>query len=202
MFFQFVLNAYAYSAICIANHEYRILMRPIQEEDRDVLNLTYGNADAMKTYMDGTARSPKEIDNRFSRYKEWSIDSNVPWVHMLAFLLPKDNPHSKEFLGSFMIEPEMQEGKCVAEISYVLRAEFWRKGFGTLCIKNFLSLTIPILQQFKIPSIVATAHPHNTGSVKLLEKNAFVCQEHPTHVRSAEASYTQEDRILYVRSIM
>ena len=208
MFFHFLLNAFPYQTITVSfhhkGHQFKVLMRPIQKRDRKFLDLTYGNADAMKTYMNGTVRSQEEISRRFARYVKWTRDKNVPWVHMLAFVIsaPQSTGLKKgDFIGEFMIEPDDRNGEHFAELSYVLRPAVWGKGFGTHCAKSLLDLTIPHLKAFKMPRIEATARADNLGSVKILEKNGFRLEKTIASVHSAEIERNSAplDRLLYVR---
>lgn len=63
----------------------------------------------------------------------------------------------------------------VAEIGYILDKEFWGKGYGTelaICAKKYIKhVSAGISPPANIPKeIVATVHPANNGSKKILEK--------------------------------
>lgn len=92
------------------------------------------------------------------------------------------NRETKQFMGNlhihYVAEEFAQVGRghaSVAEIGYILDKKFWGKGYGTeLAVaanKYVKHATAALAADAAIPhEIVATVHPDNTGSKKILEK--------------------------------
>jgi ribosomal-protein-alanine N-acetyltransferase len=70
-----------------------------------------------------------------------------------------------EKIGTSGLQPLEETGEI--EVGYNLSEKFWRQGFGYECAIAWLEYGF---NQAGLERIVAVAHPHNTGSWKIMEK--------------------------------
>lgn len=62
-----------------------------------------------------------------------------------------------------------------AMLSYcVFEKEYWGRGAATAAVEHFLE---QIREQFSLRSVGAFTYADNAGSIKVLEKNGFICRE-------------------------
>lgn len=73
------------------------------------------------------------------------------------------------FIGYGKLE-RYKHDRSVLEIGYILKEEFWGKGYGTLICKELLSLADNVGPTCDVIGII---DPANTASKKLLEKFGF-----------------------------
>jgi len=74
-----------------------------------------------------------------------------------------------EFIGDGKMEWHKQD-RTKLEIGYILKEEFWGKGYGTMICAKLLSL---VDETFPTVDIIGIVDPENVASKKLLEKFGF-----------------------------
>lgn len=128
-------------------------------------------------FRHGTIWSETDVKTFIEKeLKQWQSNDSL----MLGTFSIHD-PVTKRFMGSLMIEQtnefeHLGKGHTnSAEISYILDEEYWRKGHGTVIsivgkkyIKHAINMTND--EDKKPKEIVATVHPDNGGSKRILEK--------------------------------
>lgn len=116
----------------------------------------------------------------------WSMERVQEFIHNERSVWDAGNAFSvfslyltgtNEFLGFMQIKSSKDEFKYMgsghsdaAEISYIIDSDFWGKGYGTeiaILAKKFIKM---FAKECEIKEIVATVHPENVGSKRILQK--------------------------------
>jgi RimJ/RimL family protein N-acetyltransferase len=138
----------------------RLIFSHYTELDFDDYYGLVSNADVMKM-ITGRPFSESETQNRFEKMLQ----------------INKENPEMGHFKvslrdgGAFVGHSKLEKtNTCEAEIGYVLRPEFWRKGYGNEIAGTLVSLgrDVPDIQ-----NLIAIIDPENTASKRILEKQGF-----------------------------
>ncbi|MCE7044480.1 GNAT family N-acetyltransferase [Dyadobacter sp. CY312] len=74
-----------------------------------------------------------------------------------------------EFIGNCSLERYKYDSEII-EIGYVLKKEFWRKGYGSAICQEILAKANHLYSELEVIAIV---NPDNLASKKLLEKYGF-----------------------------
>lgn len=178
--------------------------RSLNQDDESILIANYsrllGDPENVKVFCSG---NPYSIDK-----VESLIKSNR---HSKSGLIGIFSAHEKitgQFVGFIEIELIANEfektgqgHKNVVEIGYILDKEFWGKGLGTemaIVAKKYIKYAISagiFDKEADLPQeIIATVHPENTGSIKILQKTLKNFE--------TEAFYRYENpRLLFFKSL-
>jgi len=82
------------------------------------------------------------------------------------FLIELD---SKEFIGECKLVP-FRENSNQFEVGYLLKKEYWMRGFGTKVCQSMLDLAQSVNPQMDLIGLI---NPENIGSKRILEKMGF-----------------------------
>ncbi len=146
----------------------RLYIRSYDKEDFEKCLSLYGDRELTRYFDHGEPRSHKEIleyvGNRGSRY----FDHGLPFGIFSVFL--KD-----VFVGQVDLVPAENPGEV--EIGWIFLGEFHGQG---LCSEAVMSFLMPLVQRIvnmkfkskgvEINRVVATAHPENISSNKIIQK--------------------------------
>lgn len=130
----------------------------------------YGDPETTKFFDHGRPRSSQEvfeyIQERGSRY----FDQDQPYGLFSVFL-----KETETFIGQVDLVPTEVPGEV--EIGWIFLKEFHNKGFGSEAVLKFLVPLIKKLIEIKFESngaiinkVIATAHPQNIASNKIIQK--------------------------------
>ena len=141
----------------------RLVCRRWQDNDfRDVLGL-YSDPLAMKFVDDGSPLSEPDCHKWF---KITSQNYSARGYGMLKLSL-RESPGS--FIGCIgLVHPNKQ---VLPELKYALIPEVWGRGYATEAVSALLEYARSMLS---LGRMIATVHPHNQPSQRVLEKCGFV----------------------------
>lgn len=141
----------------------RLLLREIRDADIDMLFRLRSDKVVMKYVDRPLALTKEDIMPLYNKMVEGvANNSGISWVIEL-----KETREMIGQIGFWRIDTENHR----AEIGYMLRPEFFGKGFGSEAVKAVLSHGFG---QFHFHSVEANVSPGNDASKKLLEKAGFV----------------------------
>ncbi|MGL6036363.1 MAG: GNAT family N-acetyltransferase, partial [Legionella sp.] len=147
-----------------------------KKELHAALTKLFKDEDNISLFGAGIPWEDSEIDAFITTEIERWLDNETFGVFAIF------NRETKQFMGNlhthYVAEQFAQVGRghaSVAEIGYILDKEFWGKGYGTeLAVaanKYVKHAAAALAADAAIPrEIVATVHPDNIGSKKILEK--------------------------------
>ncbi|MFT4060657.1 MAG: GNAT family protein [Legionella sp.] len=152
-----------------------------QNEEHSLIenyNLLLGDSENVALFAEGESWSKKKVEELVkSEIQKWNKD------HRFCMFSIHD-AKTGHFMGSLHIIHAKQDYKNigsghenVAEIAYILDKSFWGKGYGTEIailgkkyIKHIIAEGEVNSLGSQLQQIVATVHPMNIGSKKILQK--------------------------------
>lgn len=152
-----------------------------QDEERfliDNYTLLLGNPENTKMFGEGKVWESSAV-------KEFIKDETKRWNSGKKFsVLSIYHSSTQEFIGYLYIKHSLDDfsnvgvgHQNVGEIAYIIDQAFWGKGYGTEIaimgkkfIKHIISESESETLESNIKEIVATAHPLNEGSKRILQK--------------------------------
>ena len=182
----------------------RLLLRPFEEGDFDILHRLYGDADVMR-YTPFETESPAQSAARLSRIlDDWKKEPLLSREY--AVVLREDcdpeggvSPGRERKIGRCHILLDAHEEGGRAMIGWLLVQEAWGKGYATETAQALITYGFDTLG---IREVYGLCHPDNTASRRVMEKCGMQLAEH----RRAFAAYkkngrlTMEDELEYVKS--
>jgi RimJ/RimL family protein N-acetyltransferase len=147
----------------------RLLIRSYQEEDFEDCVLLYGDKELIKYFDYGVIRTRDEVKNLISEKTCNYFNKGRPFGLFSVFL-----KESMTFIGQMDLLP--LDGSNTVEIGFIVRKEFHGRGY---CIEAVKSLIFDYLKTINsshkdvclpILEVVATVHPDNLPSIRVLEK--------------------------------
>ena len=148
----------------------KIFMRPVLNSDLKKCIKLYGDPKVTSLYEDGTPKSEEAVAKIINDACTQRLKNPSPFGLYSVF----KNEDGK-FIGQadfFYDDQHLGE----IEIGYILRKKFQGQGLGTIigdALKKYAYVLIEngfSTQTHPIKSLVATAHPNNIASWKILEK--------------------------------
>ena len=137
----------------------RLIMRPFDIKDLDIVSLLYGNSDIM-TYMPCGCLTDGEIRTHLQKItSDWNERPQLNYE--MAVICKSD---SKK-IGRARIHMDYESD--TAMIGWLLIQPEWNKGYATEITKSLLEYCFKIL---KVHRVCALCHPQNIASWKVLEK--------------------------------
>lgn len=159
----------------------KVEARSLNQEREDDLIEKYtrllGNHENVKLFGAGKAWTPEEVKDFIqNELKEWSSGNKFSVFSIY-------HSGTQEFMGFLQVRhalddfSDVGEGHSnVSEIAYIIDKDFWGNGYGTELailgkkfIKHIISESEQTLER-NIKEIVATVHPDNEGSKRILQK--------------------------------
>ena len=136
----------------------RLSMRPITADDLDWL-VAMRTPDAVNRFLGGPAMQNREsLTKRLPFY----LSCHEKYGYGFSVMTLKE---TGEQVGTSGLQP--LEGSGEIEVGYNLSEKFWRKGLGYECAMAWLKYGFDTVG---LETIVAVAHPDNTGSWRIMEK--------------------------------
>ncbi|WP_418714846.1 GNAT family N-acetyltransferase [Blautia hydrogenotrophica] len=137
----------------------RLIMRPFDIKDFDIVSELYGNSDIM-IYMPCGCLTDEEI---WAHLQEVISDWNErPQVNYEMAVICKSD---QKKIGRARIH--MAYESDTAMIGWLLIQSEWNKGYATEITKSLLEYCFKVL---RVHRVYALCHPQNIGSWKVLEK--------------------------------
>ncbi|MBI2257840.1 MAG: GNAT family N-acetyltransferase [Flavobacteriia bacterium] len=143
--------------------EHKITLRPWRKSDFSTLADLANNPSIAKNLTDKFPQPYTEKDAK-DFIKKASII--VPCTRFAIF-------YNETLAGSIGVYPLEDINRLNAELGYWIGEAFWGKGIITKAIAYMLDYVFEILP---IDRVFARPFPHNTASIKALEKNGFVLE--------------------------
>ena len=155
-----------------------LIIRSIREDDLGHLNSLMTDERVMQFVGAGGARDEARIARTHQTLVDYWKDGN-PISGFMVF-----KKHGGDFAGMACLE-EVWESDAPkageAEVMLYFRPEFWGQGYGKELGKTFLGSLVGMFKEGEpmriagqpITKLVATAHPENSGSIKLQESLGF-----------------------------
>ena len=152
----------------------RLYIRSYLKEDFDQCLLLYSDKELTKFVDRGEPRNEKEIYEYVEERGDRYFNQGQPFGIFSIFL--KEN---KTFVGQVDLVPTENPGEV--EIGWIFHKEFHSKGICTEAVLNFLMPFVYKLAKMGYKSngrlinrIIATAHPENIPSNKVIQKAGLV----------------------------
>lgn len=156
----------------------RLSLRYITQDDFEELKTILKDKDVMYAWeYDFTDNDvQKWIDKNLERYKKYN----------LGFFLISENK-TGNIIGQAALEPDTIEGKQYYEIGYILKKEYWHKGYATEAAKALKEYAFNTL---KLNEVIFEIRPNNLSSRKVAENlGAEICGEFIKNVRSKKMTH-------------
>ncbi|MDR3503697.1 MAG: GNAT family protein [Legionella sp.] len=152
-----------------------------QEEEADLIEkytCLLGNIENVKLFGAGTAWTSSEvIEFLHDQIKNWNSGNKFSVFSIY-------HSSTQEFMGFLQVRHALDDfshigvgHSNVSEIAYIIDQAFWGKGYGTELailgkkfIKHIISESENETLEKGIKEIVATVHPENEGSKRILQK--------------------------------
>ena len=121
-------------------------------------------------------------DENVARYIGWSLTHKLEeTLDLIEGMIKKESRGTGLYASIVHKETDIVIGTCMffsfdkvanhAEIGYVLRADYWNKGYGTEVVRIMTDYAIEYLGLHKLHARVVEK---NIGSSKILENNGYV----------------------------
>jgi len=145
----------------------RLLLRPVTKQDRTHLVDMYGDKGVMKNYSYRTPWPTEKVQERLDNWiNRWQNNT-------LSFFAVVES-ESDNFVGT--IGGGLDENrKC--EIAYVLKKEFWGKGYATEATSLLLEYIFVKRSDFGCKLVFATCLPENIPSKRVLQKSGMMLKD-------------------------
>jgi len=156
--------------LTIEKYTTRLYIRSYNEYDYEDCLSIYSDPELTRFFDHGKPRSKFEIDAYLEERGLYFSQRDLPFGLFSVFL--KDGV---TFIGQVDVVPTGEPGEV--EIGWIFRKEFQNLGY---CSESVISFLIPFIKNLSkekievseqvIDRIVATAHPDNTPSQRIMEK--------------------------------
>ncbi|MES2273152.1 MAG: GNAT family N-acetyltransferase [Chlamydiota bacterium] len=154
--------------LCLSQFELeskRLFIRYYKETDFENSTILYGNETITKYFDHGLPRSKDEVKNLIKKMCELA-EKGEPFG--LFSIFKKDD---MSFIGHIDCLPTNTAG--IIEIGYILHNHFQNQGFCSEAVRAFLFDYISTMNSrvdgIKIYRVIATVHPENSASKKIIE---------------------------------
>lgn len=162
------------SGLEISIETLRLRMRSFNSSDMPNSIGLYGDAEVVTFFDHGLPRSMEEVMALVNEISMKKMDKMSPFGLFSAF-----TKEENKFVGHFDIMPGENPGEV--EIGYILCKKFHGQGYGTEIAFAIVEYAKEITQRgytvdkSPITSLIASVHPENIGSMKILEKIGMQC---------------------------
>ena len=158
------------NGLLIEGETQRLFIRSYQDHDINDCVSLYGDKRITKYFDHGEPRSKHEVDGYVKSRGRKYFDKGEPFGLFSVFL-----KKSRIFIGQVDLVPTGFPG--VIEIGWIFHLKYHNQGYCTEAVSDFLMILVDTLIKRKIKSdgnvirkIIATAHPDNTASNKMIQK--------------------------------
>ena len=156
----------------------RLTLKYITQDDFEELKTILKDKDVMYAW---------EYDFTDNDVQEW-IDRNLDFYkrYNLGFFIMSEN-QSGNVIGQTALKPDTIEGKQYYEIGYILKKEYWHKGYATETAKALKEYAFNTL---KLNEVIFEIRPNNLPSRKVAENlGAKICGEFIKNVRNKKMTH-------------
>ena len=159
----------------------RLLLRPFEEDDFDILHRLYGDAEVMR-YTPFDAESPAESAAHLSRViDDWRKEPLLSREYVVCLA------GSAEKIGRCHILRDGPEEGSRAMIGWLLVQEVWGKGYATEIAAALLAYCFDTLH---LREVYGLCNPDNAATRRVMEKCGMSLREH----RRAFVEYKKNGR--------
>lgn len=130
----------------------------------------YGNELITKYFDHGTVRNRQEVEKLIHERAKFFFTNHKPFGLFSIF-----RKEDMEFIGQIDLLPLNELG--TVEIGFIINEKYQNRGYCTEAVKTFMFYYVEELnyrkfgrKKFQINKIIATVHPENQPSIKILEK--------------------------------
>ncbi len=185
----------------------RLQLRSLNQNEEDSLLedyiILFGDSKNVELFAEGESWSKNKVEELVkSEIQKWNDGNRL-------CLLSIHDVETGQFMGSLHIIHAIQDyvnigrgHENVAEIAYILDKAFWGKGYGTEIaaigkqyVKHIVSESESNSLESTLKEIVATVHPLNEGSKRILQKT-FKHQESEELIK-----FGGQPRLLFFQTI-
>lgn len=164
------------------------LMRRCSLADAKDFLLFYSDQEAMKYIGDGTLGGGADIVDAVLK-KNIEGYEQTPGLGFFAVVDKSLN----QVIGEAGLSVILETGEI--EAGYLLRKDYWGKGFATEILASILAYGFGVLD---LPEIIAVAHPENIASVRVMEKCGLIFSGHGTYHNRYSIKYlARKDSFIY-----
>ena len=156
-------------ALTIEKSTHRLYIRSYSIDDKECFAM-YSDPDLTRFFDHGQPRTKTEIDIYLEERGAYFFQQGLPFGLFSVFL-----KHSLTFIGQVDVVPSGEAGEV--EIGWIFLKEFHNRGYCSEAVKFFLIPFIKDLAKEKVEvegkpihRIIATAHPENKASQRMMEK--------------------------------
>lgn len=152
----------------------RLFIQSYEHCDLESCISLYGNGTITKYFDDGNARSKLEVENLISEKGKKYFCENKPFGLFSIF-----HKQDRTFIGQIDFLPSEELG--VAEIGFILHEQYHNQGFCSEAVKAIIFDYVGAVnklgfecKELPINKIMATVHPKNQPSEKVLQKAGMI----------------------------
>lgn len=153
----------------VAIHTERLLIRPYQEQDFENSLAIYGNQELVKLFDHGKSRNLDEVKILVSQGTDYFMQGK-PFGLFSIF-----SKEHASLIGHIDLFPTNEPG--TVEVGYILDFSYQGFGYGTEAVRAIIFDYIQELnkrgfrvKEEPISQVIATVHPNNVSSQKIIEK--------------------------------
>ncbi len=156
----------------------RLILRYITQNDFEELKIILQDKDVMYSW---------EYDFSIQDIQNW-IDKNIEFYrkYNLGYFLMIENGSGK-ILGQAALMPDIIDKHQYYEIGYILKKEYWHKGYAVEAAKALINYAFNILH---LNEVIFEIRPNNLSSRKVAENlNAKICGKFIKNVRNKKMTH-------------
>lgn len=143
----------------------RLFFRPLEVRDLNEFYTLESDPEVLKYYRRPVARDKEEAKKNLLHYVEYA--EKYPGLGAFSVFLKTDN----SFIGiAVLIHLNKDPENLDIEIGYRLQRKFWGAGYGTEIAEALLQYAF---KKLNLNQVLATTHPDNLVSQKVLKKCGF-----------------------------
>lgn len=143
----------------------RIILRKMNTKDWKEIKVMLSDPEIMQAWGKVFATKREVMD--------WIIRQLKRYQKELVGYFAAIDKESGQLIGQIGLMWSDIQGKRCLEISYILKKEFWHKGYATEGAKACISYGFEL---FKIDEIYATIRPDNTAAIAVAERIGMSCK--------------------------
>jgi ribosomal-protein-alanine N-acetyltransferase len=141
----------------------RLFVRPYQPSDYDAAVTIYGDCHLTKYFDYGKPKSKTEVNKIIAHYTA----ATLPFLGLFTVF----DKRTMELVGFIDAASILIENQRFIEIGYIFRHRFHNSGFCTEALRGWLKASTKKMQDSdSFVGLLATVHPENIPSIKVLEK--------------------------------
>jgi RimJ/RimL family protein N-acetyltransferase len=164
----------------------RLLIREIVPEDVDAFQELVDHPNFNYYYFDGSRETTQAFVNEAIEARKAPLRGEL----RKSFMMAVENRHTGTLIGHVTVDL-LDKAPEDYDLAYFIHPYHWGVGYATEAARGFLKALFDTVAP---PRVVATAHPDNTASRKLLKHVGFRETGEVTKIESADG---QGERLWY-----